>query len=246
MSIRSKVALACAAASFVLMLPAAAADEAAALSKEELAAQLNGVEPGDITESPVAGVYQVAVGSNIAYVTHDGRYILQGELYDTLTSQNLTEQTRARARVGLLASVDPDSMIVFSPKDGEVKHTVTIFTDIDCGYCRQFHREIDKVNALGIEVHYLFYPRTGPDTESWAKADHVWCNDDRATALTRAKLGGTVPEASCASTPVAAHFELGREVGVRGTPAVFSADGELLGGYLPPATLAKRLDELAE
>jgi thiol:disulfide interchange protein DsbC len=162
-----------------------------------------------------------------------------------LTNQNLTEKTRSMSRVDLLSSVDPKDMIVFSPK-GEVKHTITIFTDIDCGYCRQFHREIDQVNALGIEVHYLFYPRTGPDTESWAKAEKVWCASDHNAALTRAKLGGTVPEASCDETPVGAHYELGQEVGVRGTPAVYSASGEHIGGYLPPATLAKLLDEPAQ
>ena len=224
----------------------AAAADAAELTKEELAAKLTGIDPNDISDSPVPGMYQVAIGSNVAYVTRDGRYIVQGEIYDTETSQNLTEMSRAKARVGFLSSVEPENMIVFSPKDGEVKHRITIFTDIDCGYCRQFHRDIDQVTALGIEVHYLFYPRTGPDTESWAKAEKVWCANDRNGALTRAKLGGTVPDASCDADVVSAHFELGQSVGVRGTPAVFAEDGELLGGYLPPATLAKLLDELAQ
>jgi thiol:disulfide interchange protein DsbC len=216
------------------------------VNKDALAAKLSGVEAGDISDSPVAGVYEVAVGANVAYVTADGRYLLEGELYDLQTNKNLTEQTRATSRVALLNAVPRDKMIVFSPPNGEVKHTVTIFTDIDCGYCRQFHREIDQVTALGIEVHYLFYPRTGPDTESWFKADKVWCASDRNTALTRAKLGGSVPDATCAETPVAAHYDLGQQIGVRGTPAVFSASGELLGGYLPPATLAKRLEEEAQ
>jgi thiol:disulfide interchange protein DsbC len=214
-----------------------------ALTKEQLAAQLNGVEVNDISESPVDGVYQVAVGANVAYVTNDGRYIIRGDIYDTQTSSNVTEGTRAKARVSMLNSVDPSTMIVFKPADGKVKHTITIFTDIDCGYCRQFHREIDKVTALGIEVHYLFFPRTGPNTESWTKADHVWCAKDHQAALTRAKLGGEVPEASCANTPVEAHYSLGQRIGVRGTPAVFNEAGDLIGGYLPPATLAKVLDD---
>lgn len=216
------------------------------LSKAELAAKLNGVDASDIGDSPVAGVYEVSVGANVAYVTSDGRYLLQGELYDLLTNQNLTERTRSMSRVDLLQSVERENMIVFSPKNGDVKHTITIFTDIDCGYCRQFHREIEQVNALGIEVHYLFYPRSGPDTESWAKADKVWCAADRNAALTRAKLGGNVPDASCSETPTAAHWDLGHQVGVRGTPAVYSESGEHLGGYLPPAALAKRLDEIPQ
>jgi thiol:disulfide interchange protein DsbC len=218
--------------------------QANALTKEEIAENLKGVDPGDITESPIPGVYQVAVGSNVAYVTEDGRFLIQGELYDLETSANLTEQTRAAARVDLLNAVPADEMIVFAAQ-GEPKHTITIFTDIDCGYCRQFHREIDQVNAMGIEVHYLFYPRTGPNTDSWAKAEKVWCADDRNSALTRAKLGGSVPDLVCTDTPVGSHFDLGREVGVRGTPAVFTAGGENIGGYLPPDKLLETLEDLS-
>ena len=225
---------------FGLAAPCASAQE---LTKEQLASQLNGVAVEDITDAPIPGLYEVAVGANVAYVTKDGRYIIRGDIYDAETSSNVSEETRARARAAMLGSVDSDSMIVFKPTKGEVKHTVTIFTDIDCGYCRQFHREIDKVTALGIEVHYLFYPRTGPDTESWTKADEVWCAPDHNSALTRAKLGGEIPNSAECATPVEDHYALGQRIGVRGTPAVFSESGELLGGYLPPATLAKVLDD---
>lgn len=225
---------------FGLAAPCASAQE---LTKEQLASQLNGVAVEDITDAPIPGLYEVAVGANVAYVTKDGRYIIRGDIYDAETSSNVSEETRARARAAMLGSVDSDSMIVFKPAKGEVKHTVTIFTDIDCGYCRQFHREIDKVTALGIEVHYLFYPRTGPDTESWTKADEVWCAPDHNSALTRAKLGGEIPNSAECATPVEDHYALGQRIGVRGTPAVFSESGELLGGYLPPATLAKVLDD---
>jgi len=228
-----------------IALSAAVAAQAP-LSKEELAAKLNGVAASDITDSPLEGLYQVEVGSTVAYITTDGRYLIQGDLYDLDTRENVTESSRAQARVELLAAVDPEEMIVFAPEDGEAEHIITIFTDIDCGYCRQFHREIDEVNAMGIEVHYLFYPRTGPDTESWAKADKVWCAEDRNTALTRAKLGGAVPDNECEGTPIGEHFDLGQRVGVRGTPAVFAENGELLGGYLPPDQLAAKLAELSQ
>ena len=216
---------------------------AQALTKEQLASQLNGIAVEDISDSPIPGLYQVAVGANVAYVTNDGRYIIRGDIYDAETGDSLSEQTRAAARVSMLESVDPNSMIVFKPANGTVKHTVTIFTDIDCGYCRQFHREIDKVTALGIEVHYLFYPRTGPDTESWTKADQVWCAPNHNQALTRAKLGGEIPDGPSCASPVESHYALGQRIGVRGTPAVFSDTGELIGGYLPPADLAKILDD---
>ena len=230
----------------LIVLPlglAAACGSADELTKEELASQLNGITAEDISDAPIPGLYQVAVGANVAYVTKDGRYIIRGDIYDAETSANVSEETRARARAAMLGSVDPEKMIVFKPAKGEVKHTITIFTDVDCGYCRQFHREIDKVNALGIEVHYLFFPRTGPNTESWTKADEVWCAPDRNSALTRAKLGGEIRNSGDCPTPVEEHYELGLDIGVRGTPAIFSESGELLGGYLPPATLAKVLDD---
>jgi thiol:disulfide interchange protein DsbC len=222
---------------------AAVATHAQTLTKEEIAGRLNGIEPTDVSDSPMPGIYQVALGSNVAYVSADGKFIIRGDIYDTETSANLTEETRAKARVAMLDSVDPATMIVFKPADGKVKHKITVFTDIDCGYCRQFHRDIDKVTALGIEVDYLSFPRTGPNTESWTKADEVWCAKDRNAALTRAKLGGETPNATCANTPVESHYALGQRIGVRGTPAVFSETGELIGGYLPPDTLAKILDD---
>jgi thiol:disulfide interchange protein DsbC len=217
-----------------------------ALTKEEIADRLNGVDPSNISESPIPGIYQIQLGSNVAYVTTDGQYLFQGELYDLTTSQNMTELTRAAARVEMLGEVPSDEMLIFAPQDTDVKHTVTIFTDIDCGYCRQFHREIDQVNALGIEVHYLFYPRTGPNTESWAKADKVWCADERNEAFTKATVAGAVPEEICDATPVGSHFDLGRSVGVTGTPAIIAANGQMIGGYMPPATLLERLESLSE
>jgi thiol:disulfide interchange protein DsbC len=217
---------------------------AADLTKEELAGRLNGISAEDITDAPIPGMYEVAVGAQVAYVTKDGKYIIRGDIINVETSANVSEETRSRARATMLHGVDPATMIVFKPANGQVKHTVTIFTDVDCGYCRQFHREIDKVTALGIEVHYLFYPRTGPNTESWTKADEDWCAPDHNAALTRAKLGGSLPAAGEAcKTPVETHYELGQRIGVRGTPAVFNEAGDLIGGYLPPATLAKVLDD---
>ncbi|HUL82673.1 MAG TPA: DsbC family protein [Gammaproteobacteria bacterium] len=227
-----------------IVLATAFADDKV-LTKNDLAGKLTGVEAKDITDSPIKGLYQITLGSTIAYITTDGHYLFKGDIYDADTSTNITEETRSQARVAMLAAVDPKSMIVFKPKDGKVKHTVTIFTDVDCGYCRQFHREIDKVMALGIEVHYLFFPRTGPNTESWEKAERVWCAPDRNAALTKAKLGGDLPKPNCGSTPVEDHWSLGRKIGVRGTPSMFSESGELIGGYLPPATLLKSLDESA-
>ncbi len=217
-------------------------------SKEELAARLSNVSPEDITDSPLPGIYQVQVGSRVAYISEDGRFLMQGDLYDLESSRNLTEVARSSSRINMLASVPAEEMMVFPASEGEPKHTITIFTDIDCGYCRQFHREISQVNDLGIEVRYLFYPRTGPNTDSWDKAEKVWCSgpDLRNAALTKAKLGGEVPDAGCDVNPVSAHWDLGHEIGVSGTPSVIAGNGEVIGGYMAPDMLLQRLETLSQ
>jgi thiol:disulfide interchange protein DsbC len=222
------------------------AQEQEALTIEELAATLTGVEAQDIFATPVPGMYEVAVGPEVAYVTDDGRYFIQGDLFDRDSNQNLTENRRSLARVQVIGGIDPDSMIVFSPAPEDVKHTVTVFTDIDCGYCRQLHREMDQVNALGIAVRYVSYPRTGPDTDSWDKADRVWCSSDRNTAFTEATLAGKVPEELCTTTPVAGHYDFGHLAGVRGTPTILTDGGVQLGGYLPPQELFSKLEALVD
>lgn len=232
--------------SLSLASPLALAQEATLPTRAEIAEKLNGVSVGDIHDSVIDGFYEVRIASRVGYISTDGRYLFEGNLYDLEESQNLTENARANARVDLLAGVDPSQMIVFAPEDRPVEHTITIFTDIDCGYCRQFHREIDAVTAMGVQVNYLFYPRTGPATDSWSKAERVWCAGDRNTALTNAKLGGQVPELSCSGTPVSSHYDLGHMVGVTGTPSVYAADGTHIGGYLPPDQLIETLNRLAD
>ena len=216
------------------------------LTKEALAATLPGVQASDIHDSPLPGMYEIVLDSDVVYVSRDGSYLIQGDVFDLQERRNLTEGRRAQARADILASVDPESLIVFSPDSENVRHTVTVFTDIDCGFCRQLHREMDQINALGVEVRYLSYPRTGPETESWFKADKVWCAGDRQTAFTDAILDDMVPEQSCDATPVASHFRLGRQVSVLGTPTILTGDGVQLGGYLAPEELIDKLEALAE
>lgn len=199
------------------------------------------VEPNQISASPVDGLYEVYFGSNVVYTTADGRYLIQGDVFDTQTEENLTESRRSVARLQSVEDVGESSMVVFSPE--EVQHTITVFTDIDCGYCRKLHRQMDDYNELGIKVRYMFFPRSGPATESWYKADHVWCSADRNIALTTAKAGGKVVAEDCGATPVAMHYEMGRQFGIRGTPAIVTDTGELIGGYVPPKELIEYLEE---
>ena len=224
--------------------PARAAGSSGARDvRVELARRFPGAKPADFRPSQVAGIYEYAQGADILYVSADGKYAFVGDLFDVAKEANLSEARRREARRQLMSAVPESQMLVFSPK--QPRHTVTVFTDIDCGYCRKLHGEIARYNELGIRVRYLFYPRTGPDTESWDKAVAVWCSPDRNDSLTRAKRGETIRAAKCASSPVARDYELGQEMGLQGTPAIVLASGEMLPGYVPPAMLARRLETAA-
>ncbi|HEY1283239.1 MAG TPA: DsbC family protein [Steroidobacteraceae bacterium] len=206
----------------------------------EVAAKIPGTKPDELRATPIPGIYELTRGGDIAYVSSDGKYAIAGDLYDMASEENLTEKTRRVERTKLIASVPESQMVVFTPKDP--KYTVTVFTDVDCTYCRKLHSQIVDYNRLGIKVRYMAYPRSGPDTESWTRAEQVWCSSNRGEALTRAKHGEdlTGPK-QCAGSPVAREYAIGQEVGVRGTPAIVLESGEMLPGYLPPAMLAKHL-----
>jgi thiol:disulfide interchange protein DsbC len=145
-------------------------------------------------------------------------------------------------RVKMISAIPESQMVIFGPKDP--KYTVTVFTDVDCGYCRKLHSQIANYNRLGVRVRYLFYPRTGPNTESWTKAEQVWCSENRNDALTRAKLDQPLQAKPCANNPVARDYALGKSFGVTGTPSIVTSDGELIGGYLPPAELLQELKSI--
>jgi len=201
------------------------------------------IEREDVGPGPIDGWFTIQRGAVIAYVSSDGRYLLQGDVIDLDANVNLTEQTRNVSRREMVAPLVAEKAIVFSPK--EPKHSVTVFTDIDCGYCRRLHNQIEQYMAKGIEVRYLLYPRNGPSSESWATSEKVWCSADRQAALTNAKRDREFEAVDCDTNVVAEHYELGRRIGLNGTPAIVLENGELLGGYLPPEALAQRLAEIS-
>ncbi len=201
------------------------------------------ISPTDINPSPVDGWYTIHKGSLIAYISDDGRYLLQGDMIDLDMQTNLTENLRNETRRELMASLPDDQAIVFSPE--HVKHRISVFTDIDCTYCRRLHSQIQKYLDLGIEVRYLMYPRSGPASQSWTKAEHVWCSPDQRNALTQAKLDHDFPTSECDASIVQEHYDMGHEVGLSGTPAIVLEDGTLIGGYLAPDQLFATIEETA-
>jgi thiol:disulfide interchange protein DsbC len=194
-----------------------------------------------VKSTPIDGLLLVAVGAEIFYVSTDGKYLLAGDLYGMESRENLTEAVRDSARAEYVMKIDPARSILFAAEDP--KYTVTVFTDIDCGYCRKLHREIDDYNALGISVRYLFFPRSGPGTESWAKAEAVWCADSPQDAMTAAKNNKPFETEECDDTPVAEHYALVQQLGLRGTPAIFTASGRLISGYVPADEMLEILEE---
>ena len=223
-------------AALLPLLAAAAADPRA-----ELAAKIPGAKAEDIRPTPVAGIYELVHGAGVSYISADGKYLFSGDLYrvsDNGEFPNLTEERRKDLRVKLLATVPESEMILFSPK--APKYTVSVFTDVDCPWCKRLHGQMAEYNKLGIKVRYLAWPRTSPKTPSWIKSQSVWCTKDRGEAFEKAVGGGAVAAASCAD-PVQRHHDLGRKLGVQGTPGIVLPDGELVPGYLPPDELLQQL-----
>jgi thiol:disulfide interchange protein DsbC len=202
-----------------------------------------GAKLEDLKPSPIPGLYQFLQGADVSYLTADGKYFLDGNLYDMATRANLTEAIRSRARLAMINEVPESQMVIFSPKNP--LYTITVFTDVDCQYCRKLHSEIAEINKLGVRVRYMFFPRTGPNTESWRKAEVVWCSADRGEALTRATAGAQLDmNKTCGPTPVAREYQLGQDIGVRGTPAILTDSGDFISGYLPPRELLQTLKQL--
>lgn len=226
---------------FLSSAPVVCATDANEIDYDKILEVFPELSRGAISPSPMPGIYRIMMGGQISYVSADGRYLLQGDVYDIEEERNLTEMHRETARQSAIDRIGENRMIVFRPE--EVRHSVTVFTDIDCGYCRKLHRQIDAYNERGIEVRYLFFPRSGPDTESWFKAESVWCADDRNSALTQAKSGASIDSVECSPTPVEEHYQLGRSIGIRGTPAIVAQGGELIPGYVSPNELLEHLEE---
>lgn len=195
-----------------------------------------------VSETPIEGILQVQVNSEIVYMTEDGDYLLQGQIVEMETRTNITDQAKSGIRLGLLAGLNRDEQITFAPENP--KFDLLVFTDIDCGYCRKLHNQIEEYNDEGIAIHYMAFPRAGIGSNSYDKFVSVWCADDQQAALTLAK-SGTDPEPKECPNPIADQYNVGREVGVTGTPALVTADGALIPGYMPPAQLRQRLESMA-
>ncbi len=229
----------------VLFCSAANADvktSAKEIIRTKLQKLVPGVEPDRVSATPVSGLYEVVYGARVLYFSGDGNYMIDGNLIDINNRKDLTEQTRNGIRKASLDKVPEKQMIIFGPKNP--KHTITVFTDVDCTYCRRLHAEIDEYEDLGIKVRYLMFPRTGSGSKSFEKAQHVWCAEDQNLSMTKAKQGKTVDNKTC-DDPIEAQFKLGQDIGISGTPAIVLEDGHMIAGYRPAKEISQYLESVS-
>jgi len=215
---------------------AAAAEMTAEQAAQYMAASFPNVRVERVTPTPLEGVYEVVAGGSIYYLTHDGAFLLSGTLYDLKAGADLTERAYAGLRHSVADAARAAAVISYAPE--KTRYTVTVFSDVNCGYCRKFHNQMKRVNELGIRVNYLLIPYLGK--KSRRAAISVWCADDRRAALDRAKNGGAIEQKDC-DHPVDRNMRIAETLGVRGTPAFLLADGKLLSGYRTPENLLEEV-----
>ncbi|MFY0655857.1 MAG: DsbC family protein [Neptunomonas phycophila] len=195
-----------------------------------------------IEKAPIPGMYEVELGSGeVLYTDEKGEFFLLGNLYQLSDAEgfvSLTEKKQNAQREKEMAALD-DSDLVIYPAQGAEKASVFVFTDVDCPYCRKLHDEVPKLQAQGVTVKYLAFPRQGPGSPVHKKMESIWCAEDRNAAMDQSKQGKSVASATC-ENPVIDQYMLGQKAGVTGTPAIVTAQGKLIPGYMP----ASRLIEL--
>ncbi len=188
---------------------------------------------GEVRFSDISGLYEVQyINGPLVYATADGKHFVAGDLYTVGPAGliNVTEKRRDAQRKMRMADVPVDDMIVFAPEK-PARAVINVFTDVTCFYCQKLHREVPQLNASGVEVRYLAYPRAGVESDGFRKLASAWCADNQQDALTRLKAQKSVPENVCKDNPINNQYQLGQELGVRGTPAIVTQDGQMIPGY---------------
>ena len=218
----------------LLALPAVAADADLSRVKAALAKSFPDAANGTLRPSPVAGLYELVMGAQVYYVSADGKHLFLGDMVEVRTRANLTEGAREKISARLLNEIGEQDMIVLAPK--ETRHTITVFTDVDCPYCVRLHQDVPELNRQGVKVRYLLYPRAGIGSETYRRSVATWCAADRVKAVGIAKSGGRLDMKTCAN-PVERHYRLGERLGISGTPTIYLENGRKIPGYVPPAQL---------
>ena len=195
-----------------------------------------------IEPSPIPGIYAVYYGDlQPIYVTQDGSFFIYGDIYkiNINSISNITEKSVAERRKLILQNIPSEELISF--KSSDEQFSVIVFTDVDCGYCRKLHNQIDEYNSLGISINYAAFPRSGIGTSAFTKMVGAWCSDNPKDSMTKLKNNSPLDISFCENQPVSKQYIIGKKLGVDGTPAIFSMDGEIFPGYIEPEELLLRL-----
>ncbi|WP_179482461.1 thioredoxin fold domain-containing protein [Rhodanobacter sp. K2T2] len=200
----------------------------------------------EIDVAPIPGFYMVIVSGQMLYVSADGKYMLNGELVDLSSKQNTSKLAWANFRKAQIAKVPASQRIVFAPAHPKV--TISVFTDVNCAFCRALHEHIADFNKAGIAVEYLAWPRegvtttAGRPTPTYTEMVSVWCASDRKAAFSAA-IDGKAPKPATCTNPVKDQFDLGLKLGLDGTPTIYGPDGRVLGGYVTPDQLLRAIED---
>jgi thiol:disulfide interchange protein DsbC len=234
-------------ATLTLVAVAAAATQISADQRKLLEQKFPGVTIGEINSTPVAGWAEIWLDGEPMYVSTDGRYLMNGRLLEIDTKTDLTRIAKARVRAKEIAALDERDLVIYSPP--LPKHEVTVFTDVSCEHCRQIQRDLSTLTGLGVKVRLIALPRHGPKSEAWRAMELAWCDSDRKSALERIMTEGSAAlldpsRQACMPNLVAQHYALAQRLHIAGTPTIIAPNGDILGGYLPPDELVRRLEAL--
>ncbi|MGJ8517623.1 DsbC family protein [Carnimonas bestiolae] len=208
--------------------------------------KINGqpVEVTSVHKTQLTGpLYEVRLKSGeVVYSDAQGRRMILGTYYDNAPAglRNLTEEGGRQARLDALAKVPDNAKIEYAAK-GQEKGHITVFTDSTCPYCQALHRELPQLQAQGVRVTYIPFPRAGADSPAARQLAQVLCSDKPGEAMTNAFNNGALsakPSASC-QTAVRHGHELGMTFGVKGTPTIVLPSGEQGEGYMPADQLVR-------
>lgn len=192
----------------------------------------------EIRKTPIAGLYEVRVGTDVFYSDEDGHHLIDGQLIDTKTRTNLTEERIAKLTAIDFAKLPLKDAIVW--KQGSGARKLVVFADPNCGYCKKFERDLQQVKD--VTVYTFLYPILGGDSPE--KSRNIWCAKDNTKAWRDWMIDGTAPARSigqCDTAALARNVSLGRKHKVTGTPALVFEDGTRVPGAMPPEQVEKRL-----
>lgn len=230
---------------FVLLALASVANAQDAASIDEvktrLTERLPGIEVTSLEQSQIPGLYELITDGQIYYVDENAEYLVDGSLIQLSDRSNLTDARLGLIHAELIEEIGEQNMLIYEPQEPS-NRSITVFTDISCGYCRRLHSEIDTLLDAGVRVRYLLFPRAGLGSQGHKDLVSVWCADDPQAAMTNAKAGGKIEPQTC-DNPIESHVALAERLGLRGTPLIYTDSGEKIPGYREATVLAGMVNE---